>query len=455
MLFFVQEDLNMKESIELKNIDDYQSNFESNDKNLVAQNAVMNNGIVASSKDIKAALQNVHEFSISLDAGDITNQKKSGRCWMFAALNVMKLPIIKKLNLKTIELSQNYPLFWDKLEKTNHFLENMIETSDEDTSSRVVSYLLSDPLGDGGQWDMFASLVTKYGVVPKTAMPESYSSSNTRDMDKTLTTKLRGFACELREAKANGSSVEELRVMKEGMLDTVYRILSISLGEPPKKFTFETRDKDDNFIRISDITPLEFFKEYVNMDMNDYVSLINAPTKDKPFGKTFTVQYLGNVRGGQPVKYLNLPIDDLKAAAIKQMESGEVVWFGSDVGQSSTRETGLMALDAYNKETLFSTTFPMTKAQRLDYGESLMTHAMVLTGVNLEEDGKPNRWRVENSWGEKVGAKGFFVMSDDWFDEYTFQVVVNKKFLTAEQRKMFEAEPIVLKPWDPMGSLAL
>jgi bleomycin hydrolase len=445
----------MKENISLKKISNFKSNFDSNKKNFVAQNAVVNNGISNSCKNYNSIVKNTNEFSINLDAGDITNQEKSGRCWMFAALNVMKLPVIKNLNLKTIELSQNYPLFWDKLEKTNHFLENMIETAEEETSSRVVSYLLSDPLGDGGQWDMFAALVTKYGVVPKSAMPESNVSSNTRDLDTTLTTKLRGFAVELREAKSAGKSIDELRVMKEEMLDTTYRMLTISLGNPPTKFTYETRDKDDKFIRLENITPVEFFNKYVKMDMNDYVSLINAPTSDKPFGKTFTVQYLGNVRGGQPVKYLNLPINDLKNAAIKQMKDGEVVWFGSDVGQSSERESGLMALDILDRENLFSTTFPMTKAQRLDYGESLMTHAMVLTGVNLDKSGKPNRWRVENSWGDKVGYKGFFVMGDDWFNEYTFQVVVNKKYLTDEQKEMIKSEPIVLKPWDPMGSLAL
>jgi bleomycin hydrolase len=445
----------MNEILSLKNIDNFKSNYDSNDKNYIAQNAVVNNGILDSCKSSNSIINNSNEFSISLEAGDITNQKKSGRCWMFAALNVMKLPVIKNLNLKTIELSQNYPLFWDKLEKTNHFLENMIETSDLESSSRVVSFLLSDPLGDGGQWDMFASLVTKYGVVPKSAMPESSVSSNTRELDTALTTKLRGFACELRDAKAKGKSTEELQIMKEEMLDTTYRILSISLGNPPKTFTFETRDKDNKFIRIENITPVDFYDEYVKMDMSDYVSLINAPTVDKPFGKTFTVQYLGNVRGGQPVTYLNLPIADLKAAAINQMKDGEVVWFGSDVGQSSDRESGVMALDINNRDNLFSTNFPMTKSQRLDYGESLMTHAMVLTGVNLDDDDKPNRWRVENSWGDKVGNKGFFVMSDDWFNEYTFQVVVNKKYLTQEQRDLLKINPIVLKPWDPMGSLAL
>ncbi|HAF86623.1 MAG TPA: aminopeptidase, partial [Sphaerochaeta sp.] len=197
------------------------------------------------------------------------------------------------------------------------------------------------------------------------------------------------------------------------------------------------------------------YRDYVSLDLDDYVSLINAPTTDKPYGKTYTVQYLGNVRGGKAVSYLNLPIEDLKKAAIRQMQDGKAVWFGCDVGQSSDQKSGMMALDTYDLENLFSTTFLMDKAQRLDYGESLMTHAMVLTGVNLDEEGKPDRWRVENSWGEEPGEKGFFVMSDDWFNEFTYQIVVNVKYLSEEQRQMLKIEPIVLKPWDPMGSLAL
>jgi bleomycin hydrolase len=445
----------MKESIEFSTLKAFEENFGADNKNKVAMHATMANGILESCTTAEAVVENRHTFSISIEAGDITNQKKSGRCWMFAALNVMRLEIMEKLNLKNIELSQAYPLFWDKLEKSNHFLENILETLEEPLEGRVVSYLLKDPLGDGGQWDMFSNLVRKYGVIPKELMPESKVSSETKTMNKLLTLKLREFACELRESKKKGTSLEGLRDLKEKQLATIYDMLCISLGKPPKKFTYETRDKDGTFIRISDITPQEFYRQYVSMDLDSYVSLINAPTKDKPYGKTYTVQYLGNVRGGKRVSYLNLPIEELKKAAIKQMQDGKAVWFGSDVGQSSDRKSGMMALNTYDLDGLFSTTFPLDKAQRLDYGESLMTHAMVLTGVNLDDKGKANRWRVENSWGEDNGEKGFFVMSDDWFNEFTYQIVVNVKYLTKEQREMLKGEPIVLKPWDPMGSLAL
>ena len=301
---------------------------------------------------------------------------------------------------------------------------------------------------------MFANLVEKYGVVPKDAMPESAASSQTAEMDRYLTRKLREFACVLREAYAKGEKVEALRARKEEMLGTIYRMLCISLGTPPKKFTYETRDKDKKFIRISDITPQEFYKQYVGLDMDDYISLINAPTADKPYYKMYTVQYLGNVKGARQVKYLNLPAEELKLAAIAQLKDGKAVWFGSDVGQSSSRVGGLLDLNVYDSASLFGTDFPMTKAQRLDYGESLMTHAMVLTGVNLDEDGKPTRWRVENSWGKDAGKEGYYVMSDRWFDEYTYQIVVNKKYLTQQQRTIIDEEPIKLKPGDPMGSLA-
>ena len=445
----------MDEMVNMEDLSSYEKAFKSKKEHLVAMHAVVKNGIGDSAHDGEAIADTRHSFSVSIEAGEITNQKKSGRCWMFAALNVMRLEIMKKLNLKNLELSQNYPLFFDKLEKANWFLESIIETLDEPLDGRLVSFLLESPMQDGGQWDMFVALVEKYGVVPQEAMPESQASSMTNELDKYLTLKMREFACILRTAHAkNGKSVEELRKMKEGMLSTIYRMLAIALGNPPKTFTYETRDKDDKFIRIENVTPVEFFDKYVGMKLDDYVSVINAPTADKPYGKTYTVSFLGNVKGGKPVFYLNLPSSELKKAAIAQLMDGNAVWFGSDVGQSSERTSGLMDLRVLDVQDLFDTNFPLDKAQRLDYGESRMTHAMVLTGVNLDAEGKSDRWRVENSWGTDVGEKGFFVMTDAWFDQYCYQVVVEKKYLSETQRKMLDEKPIVLAPWDPMGSLA-
>ena len=433
----------------------FSADFNAEKCHKIAMNAVTQNGVTKSAMSPMALRKDEHQFSINLKQGEITNQKSSGRCWMFAALNTMRFEIIKKLNLETFELSQNYPLFWDKLEKANYFLENILATLDEPTNGRLIAWLLSSPLGDGGQWDMFCGLIDKYGVVPKDAMPETDCSSATGEMDKFMTLKLREYACKLRAMHKDGKTAEELASQKEEMLSTIYRMLCICLGEPPKTVTLQVRDKDNNFIRDEGLTPQEFYKKYVGIDLSKRVSLINAPTADKPFGRTFTVKFLGSVHEGRPVKYLNLTSDALKRAAIAQLKDGQPVWFGSDVGQWLVRQGGVMDNEALELGQLFDTDFPMTKAERLDYGESLMTHAMVLMGVNLDKDGKPTMWRVENSWGKDAGKDGYYIMSDKWFDEFTYQVVVDEKYLTDEERKQLEQEPIVLEPWDPMGSLAL
>ncbi len=423
-------------------------------RNRIAMNAAVTNGIGKAAASVAAPREDRHSFSVELKQGTITDQKQSGRCWMFAALNTMRCRVMKNLNLEDFELSQAYPLFYDKLEKANYFLENILLTLDEPTEGRLIAFLLASPVQDGGQWDMFAALVGKYGVVPKEAMPESVSSSGTREMCTYLTEKLREDACILRTAYKEGQSEEALHAKKDDMMSEIYRMLCICLGTPPETFTFEARDKDENFIRDEGITPQEFFTKYVDMNLDDYISIINAPTADKPFDRTYTVRFLGNVIEGRGVKYLNLRIDELKDAAIAQMQGGEPVWFGSDVGQHSLRQEGLMDLDSMDLNDLFDVTFGMDKAQRLDYGQSMMTHAMVLQGVNLDDDGRPNRWKVENSWGEKNGNKGYFVMTDDWFSEFTYQVVINKQYLTEAQLALWEQEPIELEPWDPMGSLA-
>lgn len=443
----------MEKKISMEQLERYENAFAKDAAKNLAMRAVTANGVKKSATNPLAARNDRHVYSVSLEQGKITNQKATGRCWMFAALNTMRFAVMKKLNLETFELSQNYTLFYDKLEKANYFLENILDTLDEPTDGRLISHLLREPLGDGGQWDMLCNIINKYGIVPKDAMPETVPSSATHEMATYMTKKLREDACVLREAHMAGKSADELRAEKESMMKTMYDILCISLGTPPKSFTFEVRNKDKKFIRDENLTGKEFFAKYVGWNMDDYISLINAPTADKPYHKTYTVKMLGNVKEGRPVKYLNLPIEDLKNAAIAQMKDGEPVWFGSDVGQESNRD-GIMDLELYNAGELFGTTFGMNKAQRLDYGDSLMTHAMVFQGVNLDENGKPTRWRVENSWGKDAGCDGYYVMSDEWFDEYTYQVVVNKKYLTAEQQKELEQEPIELEPWDPMGSLA-
>ena len=444
----------MGKGVSLEQIQAFDQAFSADRANLVAMDAVVNNGMLKTAKNRAAVSEDVHEYSIHLEQGDITAQKSSGRCWMFAALNTFRFKVIHDLNLKTFELSQAYPFFYDKLEKSNYFLESILETLDEPTNGRLISYLLQAPVGDGGQWDMFCNLVEKYGLVPKSAYPESTISSASREMNTYLTEKLRGNACILRKKHAEGASLEELKEIKTKMLEEIYRMLCICLGQPPKTFDFEYTDKDGNYHRDCGMTPKSFYEKYVGINLADYVSLINAPTADKPYGRSYTVAFLGNVKEGRIVRYLNLPSEELKKAAIAQLKDGEPVWFGCDVGKRSERESGLMDLNIYNLEQLLGFRFEMNKAERLDYGQSQMTHAMVFQGVNLDDEGKPNRWRVENSWGEEPAKKGYYLMTDEWFDEYMYQVVVNKKYLSEEQIRAYEAEPKMLEPWDPMGSLA-
>jgi len=427
--------------------------FEKNSKQIALQRSVVKNGIRASAENMQTHVKNTPVFSIDLATGKVANQKQSGRCWMFAALNTFRHKLLTTFQLKDFELSQNYTFFWDKYEKANYFYENILNTAEQSVTSREVAFLLQTPQQDGGQWDMIVSLFQKYGVVPKSVMPESSNSSNSRDLNNYLNKLLRKHATLLRQMVAEDATQEEIQANREAMLQEVYNLLAISLGTPPAVFDFEYRDDEKKYHLDQGLTPQSFYAKYVGVDLDDYVSIINAPTEDKPFMKSYTVDMLGNVVDGKQVKYLNLKMDDFKVLAIKQLEQGESVWFGCDVGQSSTRDSGIMALDAYDVEDLFDVDLSMTKAERLDYGESLMTHAMVLTGVDLIND-QAEKWKVENSWGEKVGEKGFFVMSDEWMDEYTYQIVVRKEFLTPEQLAAFEAEPTVLAPWDPMGALA-
>ncbi len=431
--------------------------FFSERANVVAKNAVSSVGIRAAARVPEGVARNALTFDVEVTQGERCNQERSGRCWMFASLNTMRYRIIKRYNLKTFELSQAYPLFWDKLEKSNWFFENVLDTLDEPLDGRLVSYLLADPIGDGGQWDMFKSLVKKYGVVPKEAMPETACSRNTREMDSYLTRYLRGAARRLRESHAAGVAADDLAAMKKEMMGDVYHLLVTCLGEPPASFGVRLRDKDGRLALSGTFTPAAFFDEAVGMDVDDYVSLISAPTADKPFGHTYTVSRLGNVVEDGGVHYLNLPIQRLKECAVAQLREDLPVWFGCDVGQSYLREEGIMDTAALDVDGLFG--FPvegcMDRAERLDYGESLMTHAMVLEGVNLDEAGRPTLWKVENSWGADHGRDGFDTLSDAWFDEYVYQVVVDKKHLTDEERAAYETEePRVLAPWDPMGSLA-
>lgn len=380
--------------------------FEENNKQQALQRAVVKNGITASAENVAAHVSNTPVFSIDLSTGKVSNQKQSGRCWMFAALNTFRHKLLNQFHLKEFELSQNYTFFWDKYEKANYFYENIIATGNDALDSRKVAFLLTTPQQDGGQWDMIVSLFQKYGVVPKSVMPESANSSNSRDLNNYLNKLLRKDATVLREMIAGGETAEAIQAKKEEMLEGIYQFLAISLGTPPKEFDFEYRDEENNYHIDQQLTPQLFYDKYIGVKLDDYVSIINAPTKDKPFDRSYTVEMLGNVVGGKEVRYLNVDMSTFKQLAIAQLEQGESVWFGCDVGQSSTRDSGVMALDVYDMDDLFDVDFTMTKAQRLDYGESLMTHAMVLTGVDLV-DGNQRNGKSKIAGEKKLAIKDF------------------------------------------------
>lgn len=444
----------MEKQIRHEDIDHFAAAFGAEPKNILALNAVAKNGIRAVALSREVVNRTNHTYSHVIETPEATNQKLTGRCWLFAGLNTLRLTAIEKMNLESFELSQAYPMFWDKLEKANFFLENVIETRDEPLDGRLVMWFLSDPLPDGGQWDMFVNLIKKYGVVPKSVMPETNSSSNSRPMNALLIAKLREYAWVLREMHGQGASVEGMRQAKGEMVAEFYRMLSIHLGKPPASFFWEWRDKDKAFHRHGEITPTGFFEKYVGVDLGEMVCLINAPTKDKPYGKLYTVQYLGNVVDGQIVRYLNVDMETLKKATADMIVDGRAVWFGCDVGKMFEREMGILDLEVHDYELVYGTDFRLDKAGRLDYGHSRMTHAMVFTGVDLDDSGRPIKWLVENSWGTEIGDKGYMVMTDRWFDEYLYEVMVSKKMLSPELLEVLDTEPVVLPPWDPMGALA-
>ncbi|PKB57437.1 MAG: aminopeptidase, partial [SAR202 cluster bacterium Casp-Chloro-G3] len=326
-------------------------------------------------------------------------------------------------------------------------------TADRPVDDRTVAWLLQRGVEDGGQWDMFVNLVRKHGVVPKTAMPETESSSNSARMNSMLNYQYRQGAKQIRDSYAAESGLDQMRASKQKTLNAIFQILSIHLGTPPAQFHWQWRDRDSHFQRDGEMTPLEFAEKYITTPMEDYVCVVHDPRETSPAGRTFTIQYLGNVLDGPPIKYLNVDIDLIKQMAQHMLEDGKPVWMGCDTGKQMHRDLGLWDAELFDYPGVYNADFSLDKAARLEYHQTRMTHAMLFTGVDVV-DGKPRRWRVENSWDEKVGDKGFFLMNDSWFAEYMFEIAVPKNYLPADLQKAWELEPIVLPPWDPMGSLA-
>ena len=428
-------------------LEEINNNYIQGIENKTVRCALVNNKIrnIMRNKEKEGKL--LFNFSLNLDTLRVVDQKNSGNSFIYAGCNVLRESICKKYNLEDFELSQSFISFYDKLEKCNYIMECLAQLKDRDIDDRERYHLLTKGVQDGGQWDLFVNIINKYGIVPKTVMSDTYQSYNPSEVNHLLNRKLRQFNAKILSNKDN------LQFLKSLYLDEIYRILASCYGLPPKQFDFEYTDKDKKYHIIKDITPLQFYLEYTDIDVNDYVCIINAPTKDKPLNKTYTVKYLGNVIEGNKVLYLNLSIEELKKLVIKQLQAKEVVFLGCDIEKAMDEVDGVFDDMSFNYYDTFKTDFFMTKEEVLDNYESTINHTVVITGVNLDGD-RTTKWKIENSFGDKVGNKGYFVASDTWFDKYAYQVVINKKYLSQEQLEELKLEPIELKPWDPLGTLA-
>ena len=445
----------MSKELTLNQVNKYKIDFNSSKSYESSMNTLTRSKLEDVTMDWETFRQIDHTYSnvISSEMKEVTNQKASGRCWGFAALNLMRIELAKKYNLNNFEFSQSYFMFFDKLEKSNYFLENILSTLDEKSDSRLLTWLVSSPIQDGGQWDMFVNLMEKYGIVPQSAMPESFHTSSSRSMNQLITRQLRKFASILRTENKKGTSLKDLRKLKLDMMSSIYNMLCMFIGKPPEKFDWQVRDKKNKFLRFENLTPIDFYKKNVNMNLADKVCLIHCPMDNKKMNELYTIRYLGNVIEGQIIKYLNIGINDMKKYSIKSLKNNEAVWFGCDVGKMFHRDVGVMDIDLYNYELTFGVNSDMDKSTRLEYGDSQMTHAMLFTGVDIKSR-KSVKWRVENSWGPKGGCKGYYLMTDKWFDQYNYEVVIDKKYLPEKIKKMFNKNPVTLDPWDPMGALA-
>ncbi|MDO4680462.1 MAG: C1 family peptidase [Aerococcus sp.] len=427
----------------------FEERYEKEPANAAVEHAIQTVGFKKASLNLEAKRRHSFVFSDETKQGEITNQKHSGRCWMFATLNSSRVQTMAKLKDKKFDFSKTYTLFYDKLEKSNTFLENILKTADKPTDDREVMEILRQGAGDGGYWDFAAGLLKKYGNVPASVMPETYNSEDTTEFNKILDAFLRQFAFELRSLVEQGASDEEIEAKKDDQLYFIYSLLVKAFGQVPKTFTYSYRDDDDEFHKIENITPQAFFNEYVGVEFDEMTTLLNAPMEGRPYDKTYTLKNLYSVYEAGGLKFLHKPIDVLKEAAIKAIKDNTPLWFGCDVTTLAARELGILDNDIYAYEDTLGRKVTLDKGQMLEYHVTSITHAMNLVGVDLDKDGKPLTWKIENSWGEKNGKKGVFSMSDQWFDDFVYELVVPNRYLDEQIIEEAKQEPIELEMWDP------
>ena len=416
------------------------------DAEIIAR-AIQKNGIKAASEDPTASERLHRAFSYEIKTGKPTNQRHSGRCWSFAALNTLRHKFATKYKFKDFELSQNYLFFWDRIERANMFFQKIIATADKPLHDRTVDFYLSFALNDGGQWANAASIIEKYGVVPEYVMPDTHNTKDTSDVAEVFDSLMRKDAIELRVMVQTNASATELQEAQERMMGDVYKIAAYSFGEPPAKFDLEYRDDDKKFHQVLGLTPLKFYHEYFDTNLSDYVVVTNAP--DHEMDRSYLMPAQDSVVDGLPIKFVNVPFAELQEGAIKQLQAGETVWVGNDVLQQMDRKRGLMDAKLYHREELLDVDFVMDKKHRLETKQAVVSHAMTLTGFDMIND-QPTRWKIENSWGKDNGDNGYFVMTQDWFEEYTYEAVINKKYLSDRVKKVAASEPVTLPAWDSL-----
>lgn len=388
-------------------------------------------------------------FSVKVNSKGITDQKSSGRCWLFTGLNVMRAKAIGKYGFQSFEFSEIYPFFWDQLEKANLFLQGIIDTRDKPLNDKTVEWLFQHPLSDGGTFTGVADIVGKYGLVPKEAMPETNSSDNTSRMANLISLKLKEYGLQLRDLASNGAKPAALDKEKTAMLGTIYRMLVLNLGVPPTEFDYVRKDAQDNPAETEHHTPMSFLKKYGDENLlTNYVMVMNDPSRE--YYKCYEIDYDRHRYDGKNWTYVNLPVEDIKEMAIASLKDSTMMYFSCDVGKFLNSERGLLDVKNYDYESLMGTTFNMDKKQRIQTFSSGSSHAMTLMAVDLNKDGKPVKWMVENSWGPASGYQGHLIMTDEWFDEYMFRLVLETKYVPAKVMDIFKQKPIRLPAWDPM-----